>query len=155
MRRFSICMMISGAFFVAGVSCKNDSIKGAALQSTLKDQVHQLDSANYTEIQWTDSVQNFGKVDRGQKVELIFHFKNTGNKPLFIAEVRPSCGCTVADYTKGAVAPGQIGKVTGEFDSDHGFPGNVRKTISVTSNTKNSPHSVLVFTGEVIDNKKQ
>jgi len=154
MRRFSISI-IAGIFFIAAVSCKNESIKGAVLQSTLKDQVHQLDTANYTEIQWIDSVQNFGKVNKGQKVELTFHFKNTGNRPLFIAEVRPSCGCTVADYTKGAIAPGQTGKVTGEFDSNHGYPGNIRKTISVTSNTKNNPHSVLVFTGEVLDNTKQ
>lgn len=138
---------------LAAFSCKNQpDIKNALGMND--DAAHQFDTANYTSIQWIDSVQNFGTVDKGQKVELTFHFKNTGDKPLFIAAARPSCGCTVADYTKGAIAPGGEGTITGEFDSNHGFPGNVRKTINVTSNSKNSPHTVLVFTGEVKETTK-
>ena len=108
----------------------------------------ETDSANFTQVVWTDSIQDFGTVPKGEKVHITYHCKNTGNKPLFIVYARPGCGCTVADYTKQAIAPGGTGEVNAEFDSNHGNPGHIRKTISVRTNTTNrSP--VLIFTGEV------
>ncbi len=106
------------------------------------------DSANYTTVSFPDSMQNFGTVVKGKQVKIVFHVMNTGTKPLLIAEARPSCGCTVADFTKSAIAPGKQGNVTASFDSNHGMPGQIRKTITVTTNT--SPvHNMLIFTGEV------
>lgn len=106
------------------------------------------DSANFTSVQWMDSLINFGTVTKGEKVHVVYKCKNTGTKPLFIYYVRPGCGCTVADYTKAAIPPGGTGEVNAEFDSNHGTAGEVRKTITVQTNTINpSPH--LVFTGTV------
>ena len=131
------------------VSCKGNNTD-VTLQSSMKDQVHQFDTANYTTIQWQDSVKDFGVVNHGEKVKIVFTFTNTGNKPLFLAEVKPSCGCTLADYTKSAVAPGQKGEVVAEYDSNHGMAGQqIRKTISVTCNAKNKTLSMLAFTGKI------
>ncbi|HRI21246.1 MAG TPA: DUF1573 domain-containing protein [Panacibacter sp.] len=106
------------------------------------------DSANFTSVQWMDSLINFGTVTKGEKVHIVYKCKNTGTKPLFIYYVRPGCGCTVADYTKAAIPPGGMGEVNAEFDSNHGTAGEIRKTITVQTNTTNpSPH--LVFTGTV------
>lgn len=99
-------------------------------------------------VSFPDSVQNFGTVERGKQVKILFHVKNTGNKPLLIADARPSCGCTIADFTKSAIAPGKDGEVNASFDSNHGMPGQVRKTITITTNT--SPvHNMLIFMGNV------
>jgi hypothetical protein len=106
------------------------------------------DSANYTQVQWLDSSVNFGTVAKGEKVHIKFRCKNVGNKPLFLYYVRPGCGCTVADYTKEAIVPGATGEVNAEFDSNHGSAGQVRKTITVKTNTTN-PSPYLVFTGTV------
>jgi len=106
--------------------------------------------ADLTTIQWIDSVKDFGTVIHGEKVKVVFNFLNSGDKPLYITSAKPSCGCTLADYTKSAVLPGQRGEVTAEFDSNHGTPGQqVRKTIMVTCNAKNKSNTVLVFTGNV------
>jgi hypothetical protein len=106
------------------------------------------DSVNFTEVQWLDSNVNFGSVTKGEKVHIAFHCKNIGNKPMFIYYVRPGCGCTVADYTKAAIPPGSTGEVNAEFDSNHGSSGQVRKMITVKTNTINrSP--TLVFFGTV------
>jgi len=67
--------------------------------------------------------------------------------------VRPGCGCTVADYTKAAIPPGGTGEINAEFDSNHGTTGEVRKSISVQTNTTN-PSPRLVFFGIVKDNKR-
>ncbi len=139
------------AVFAALVSCKSNN-NDVALQSSMKDQVHQLDTANYTTIQWIDSVKDFGVVNHGEKVKIVFSFLNSGNKPLYLAEVKPSCGCTLADYTKSAVMPGQKGEVIAEYDSNHGSPGQqIRKTISVTCNAKNKSLTLLAFTGKIKD----
>jgi len=108
------------------------------------------DTANYTTIQWIDSVKNFGTVKFGDKVNLEYAFKNTGDKPLYIIDVQPTCGCTIADYTQGAVMPGNTGTIKAVYDSHHDSPRVVNKNIIVTSNTKNDTHFVLAFTGTVI-----
>lgn len=108
------------------------------------------DTAHYTTIQWLDSIKNFGTAKYGDKINIEYSFKNTGDKPLYLLDVRPTCGCTIADYTKSAVMPGKEGYVKATYDSHHGTPGNVRKSIVVTSNTKNDTHFVLAFTGDVV-----
>lgn len=107
------------------------------------------DTANFTSIHWIDSLKDFGTAAMGEKVKIVYHFENTGNKPLFITQVRPTCGCTVAEYTHTAVMPGKQGMVTAEFDTNHGGPGSVRKSIVVSSNSTNNTNYVLGFTGKV------
>jgi len=53
----------------------------------------------------------------------------------------------VADYTKAAIMPGKTGEVNAEFDSNHGNPGEVHKSITVQTNTTN-PSPKLIFTGK-------
>lgn len=89
---------------------------------------------NVTSIQWIDSLRNFGNIIEGQKLALSFRFKNTGDKPLVIQSVQPACGCTVADYPKQPLKPGEEGEITGEFNSD-GRVGQQHKEIAVTTNT--------------------
>ena len=91
--------------------------------------------AQLTSIQWLDSTRDFGRINEGQKLALSFRFKNSGNKPLIIEDVRPTCGCTVADFPKQPIAPGEEGEITGEFDSN-GREGLQRKHITVRSNAE-------------------
>lgn len=108
------------------------------------------DSSKFTTVQWLDTLVDFGTVNKGEKVHVKFRCKNTGTHPLYITFVRPSCGCTIADYTKKAIPPGEMGEVNAEFDSQKAPSTVVRKTLTVSANTLNeSPR--LVFTGEVKD----
>ena len=94
-----------------------------------------------TSIQFIDSAKNYGNITEGQKLAVSFRFKNTGNKPLIIESVRPSCGCTVADYPKEPLAPGAEGEITGEFDS-HDRQGLQHKELTVTANTSPAQYNV-------------
>lgn len=129
-------------------SCKNNA-------SQDKDQLDPAlilkDTASFTQVQFVDSMQNFGTVKKGQLVKLKYTAKNTGEYPLYIASVQPSCGCTVADYTKGAILPGKEGYINATFDSNHGAAGDVHKSIVVTTNSKNNPNFVLAFEGKVTE----
>lgn len=130
-------------------ACNNDSAnhKSEELNKIQKD------SAHYTTIAWTDSLQNIGTITMGEQVEVKFRFKNTGNQPLVITNVVAGCGCTVPSYTKEPVAPGGEGVVTGAFDSNKSHPGTLRKNIMVTANTTPRQQFELVFTGEIKEAK--
>ncbi len=126
------------------ISCSNED---AASKTDLAKVF--ADSSKYTTAQWLDSVQDFGTVMMGEKVKITFRCKNTGKKLLYLSDVRPGCGCTVADYTKEPISPGKQGNVVAEFDSKKSHPGKVRKTIFVHTNTKNITPRYLIFSGEI------
>lgn len=107
------------------------------------------DTANYTTIQWLDSIVGFGTIQQGEQISLKFRFRNTGKKPLFVVHVRASCGCTVPEYTKEAVPPGGEGAITAAFDTNRSAAGNIRKTVTVYTNTSNGSEHTLIFTGDV------
>ena len=104
--------------------------------------LRQEGSKSVTSIQWLDSIRNFGNIIEGQKLALSFRFKNTGDKLLVIQSVEPACGCTVADYPKQPLKPGEEGEITGEFNSD-GRVGQQHKQITVTTNTAARTHNVV------------
>lgn len=110
------------------------------------------DTSNLTTVQWIDSIKNLGRINEGQKLEVAFRFKNTGDKPLIIQSVRPGCGCTVADYPKEPIPPGGEAEITGSFDSK-GRENLQRKEIAVTANTKGSPYHTLYFEVDVFKPK--
>lgn len=106
------------------------------------------DSANFTTIQWMDSVKRFDKIAEGQTLEIVYHFKNTGDKPLVITDVAPGCGCTVADKPAKPIMPGNNGEIKAAFDSKN-KPGPNTKYITVRANTKPIQEFRLQFMVEV------
>jgi hypothetical protein len=130
------------ATFFAGCGGDNRAI---AMQQVMRD------SARYTSIQWLDSAKDFGTIPEGQKVEVAFRFRNTGSTPLVITQVRPSCGCTIAEQPKEPIAPGAEGHISAVFNSQ-GHAGVNRKTLFVTANTKGSQNYSLHFI--VVVNRK-
>jgi hypothetical protein len=92
----------------------------------------------------------FGKVDEGEKVAYIFTFENTGTSDLVILSATTTCGCTVPEYDRKPVSPGETGKLEVIFDTS-GRNGVQSKVITVRSNASN--HIVLLkITAEVINN---
>lgn len=139
MRSF-IGLTFAAVFMIA---CGNNE------QAAAPQQQAGVDSTKLTNVQWLDSVVNFGIISMGEKIEVKFRFKNTGSQPLMIQSVKAGCGCTAPDYTKEAIPPGGEGEVTGAFDSNKVTEGEVRKTISVVMNTKPYPDHILVFSGTI------
>jgi hypothetical protein len=116
---------------------------GSSDSSVQIDAAREAGSKQLTTVQWIDSVRDFGKIIEGQKLAISFRFKNTGDKPLVIESVQPACGCTVADYPKQPLKPGEEGEITGEFNSE-GREGQQHKEITVTANTPSHTQN-LVF----------
>ena len=94
-----------------------------------------------------EKVKDFGLVAKGEKLKAVFEIRNTGTVALEITSVRPTCGCTVANFDK-SIAPGGSGKVEAEVDTD-AFTGPIAKSILVFSSDTATPQVNLVVKGEV------
>ncbi len=68
-------------------------------------------------VEWlTPTEHHFGLVEHRDTVHTEFAFRNITEEHLWIDNVRPSCGCTIVEYPKGEIAPGETGTLTVEYD---------------------------------------
>lgn len=84
------------------------------------------------------TTHNFGKVEEtGGPISYTFSFTNTGNAPLVIQNVHPSCGCTTPDWSREPIQPGKTGFIKAEYNPMN-RPGAFNKSLTVTANTNPS-----------------
>ncbi len=91
-----------------------------------------------TTVSWDKEEHDFGNIDEGDKVSTKFTFTNTGSEPLIISSAKGSCGCTVPQWPKEPVAPGESGTIDVEFNSKN-KPGRQTKTVTIQANTDPNP----------------
>lgn len=100
-----------------------------------------------TQMTFDNDEFEFGMIEQGEKVQHIFRFTNTGSRPLVISNATGSCGCTVPNWPKAPIGPGETGAIVAEFNSK-GKMGMQNKTITITANT-NPPQTLLHIKGEI------
>ncbi len=50
-------------------------------------------------------VRHYYPIKQGQQLELMFTITNTGDAPLIISEIQPSCGCIILDKSSHIIIP--------------------------------------------------
>lgn len=101
-------------------------------------------------INFQEEFHDFGEVPEGEVVEHTFTFTNEGDGPLIISNAAGSCGCTVPEWPRQPIAPGQQGQIKVSFNSK-GRAGRQDKRVTLTTNAV--PQSkVLNITSTVISN---
>jgi hypothetical protein len=109
-----------------------------------------IDPANGTTISWIDAAyKELAPVKEGELINVSWRFKNTGNKPLVIANTESSCGCTVVEKPKKTVAPGSEGIIKVKFNSKN-LQGWQRKDVHVLVNNKGNLVQTLSFAVNVM-----
>ena len=98
----------------------------------------------------TDTI-DYGTIEKGSNGVRVFEFRNTGNAPLIITDVKSTCGCTIPKKPDGPIMPGETGQIEVKYDTNRVNP--IRKTITVTSNS-DTPTIALKIKGEVVDSNK-
>ena len=93
-------------------------------------------------------IHDFGQLIDGEKVSYSFKFTNSGDAPLIISSAKGSCGCTVPNWPKDPIAPGESGTIDVTFNSS-GRSGKQNKAVTLTANT-NPSRKVVNITSEVI-----
>lgn len=83
-------------------------------------------------IKWLEKDYDFGKFhETDGPTTGTSRFVNLGPETISIFHVRPSCGCTSADYTKDPIAPGDTAVIQYTYDPVD-RPGSFDKTVRVT-----------------------
>lgn len=77
-------------------------------------------------------VVDYGEVSYGGDGVREFKFKNNGSEPLMITNAKGSCGCTVPEWPKEPIRPGQTGIIKIKYDTKRSGP--ISKTVTVTTN---------------------
>jgi hypothetical protein len=85
----------------------------------------------------------FGEITQGDKVNHVFKFTNEGDAPLKIDNARASCGCTVPEWPKDPILPGETGEIKVVFNSA-GKSGMQNKSITITTNQGDQPARVYL-----------
>ena len=91
-------------------------------------------------------VFDFGVADNSQTVSHEYVIVNRGDATLEISQVRPSCGCTVANISQRSVPPGGEARVTAQLNLT-GRQGPQHKAITVESNDPKQPQLTLMLQG--------
>ena len=122
-----VCAVVIGFTFIARTASAQDNQKA--------------------EFKFNEEKHDFGKIPQGTPVTTVFEFTNVGQDPLIITDVRPTCGCTIADFTKTPVKAGEKGLIKITYNAAFAAP--FTKTIVVTSNAS-TPVKNLIIVGEVV-----
>ncbi|MDG2331731.1 MAG: DUF1573 domain-containing protein, partial [Flavobacteriales bacterium] len=77
-----------------------------------------------------------GKIKAQSENKYAFEFVNTGTEPLLIENAKGSCGCTVPNWPKDPIMPGEKGAIDVVFrPKTRDSEGEDKKTVTVFSNT--------------------
>lgn len=58
-----------------------------------------------------------GKIIQNNPSAGVFEVTNISKEPLLIEQANPTCGCTISDYTKEPIAPGQSGTIKATYNA--------------------------------------
>ena len=103
--------------------------------------------ANGPVISIDKEVHDYGTMEQGGNGECVFVVTNTGNQPLILSRCKGSCGCTVPQWPREAVAPGQTGEIKVKYDTKR--IGIINKSVTIQSNAVNSPTKIIRIKGEI------
>lgn len=94
-----------------------------------------------------EPVHDAGTVAPGHQIVHDFVIENQGAAPLEITDVRPACGCTVAQFDR-SIAPGASGKVHAVLDTST-FAGAIAKGVTVLTSDPARPRLELTIKAQV------
>ncbi|HBI81555.1 MAG TPA: hypothetical protein DDY04_06385 [Bacteroidales bacterium] len=119
-----IIKVIFGFSILLTFSCGSKS-------TTTAEQV--LDSTRFAELTYIDDFFDAGTVHSGEQVKHSFRFRNTGNAPLVVKDIIPSCGCTKVEVSKKILKPNEEAYIDVIFDSK-GWYGSQYKAVTLRTN---------------------
>lgn len=96
-------------------------------------------------------VHDYGTIKKGANGTSEFTIKNTGNAPLIVSRAKGSCGCTVPEWPKEPIMPGESAVMTVKYDTKR--LGAINKSVTISSNATNAETKVIRIKGTVIDSQ--
>ena len=108
----------------------------------------QSEASELPHIEFKATTHDFGQIALKSDATCEFRFSNTGKVPLVLSNVKASCGCTVPEWPKEPVLPGEEGVIKVKYTTVH-RPNVINKAVIVHSNADNK-QVILRIKGEVV-----
>ncbi len=145
-------MRIMALVLVLGLGCKSEkksdlpdnAINPAVIDNPVTASSSKGEVDNVPVFQFEESSHDFGNIFEGEKISFAFRFKNIGKADLVIRAAQGSCGCTVPEYPKEPIKPGDGGVINVTFDSQ-GKEGHQEKTVTIISNTMPNNYVITII----------
>ncbi|WP_158961244.1 DUF1573 domain-containing protein [Myroides fluvii] len=129
--------MLSCVALLTLTACKkNDASSRISEDSVAKIEQETIDKKTQgsPKMEFVSLAHDFGTIGNNEAVETEFEFTNTGDADLVIIDARATCGCTVPEYQKTPIKPGEKSKLKVRFQT--GAVGQQQKTVTLTTNTE-------------------
>ncbi|WP_407404790.1 DUF1573 domain-containing protein [Chryseobacterium sp.] len=101
-------------------------------------------------ITFDKTTYEYGDIKPGSDGHRFFTVTNTGDKPLILSNVKPSCGCTTPEWSQDPILPKKSAKIKVGYNT--ATPGAFNKLIEVFSNDPVNSRSVIYIKGNVDPN---
>lgn len=135
---------LSTLCLIALTSCKESAAKKIEESNLAEAAVRDASASKFPIIEFDKTEYDFGEIEARTQVETVFKYKNTGDAPLVITDIKSSCGCTVPqDWSREPLAPGAEGQFTVKFNGTG--TNKVTKTVTVTANTEKGSEVVKIM----------
>lgn len=144
MKKNSIVGIVLLSLGLAFVSCKENAT--SKIEDTNLETAKERDakiSLGSAIIEFDTKDYDFGTVKEGAVVEGVFKVANKGKTDLVITDASASCGCTVPEWPKEAIKPGDSAQIKFSFNSK-GRTGKQSKTITLQTNTANVTETLRI-----------
>lgn len=135
---FLFTVMMAFAF----TSCKDNAADKVSEENVTAAAERDAEAGKFPVITFEESVYDFGTIEQGAPQEHVFKFTNTGESDLVIVDAKSSCGCTVPEYPKTPVAPGESGELLVKFNGSG--KNQVSKTVTITANTQAGKETISI-----------
>lgn len=127
--------LLATVALVASCGHSGTDAAGRIQQSNLEAAEKLAEQATqFPQIKFEETTHDFGEIKQNVEVQTLFQFKNTGKVPLVITNASSSCGCTVPEYPKEAIAPGESGAIKVVYNGSG--KDAITKTVTLTTNTE-------------------
>ncbi len=99
---------------------------------------------------------DYGVIDYNSDPYRSFKFTNSGNAPLQVTHAKGSCGCTIPEYPKEPIFPGESAEIKVRYDTkrDTGKPFIKRVTVT-TNELEGGKQRVLTIKGTILKRVKE
>ncbi len=94
-------------------------------------------------IEWDKVEHDFGTLQQGEIAKTIFTLTNVGKSDLVISKAKGSCGCTVPEWPRQAIKPGETGEIEVKFNSRN-KKGKASNTVTLATNTEKGSEVVRI-----------
>ena len=147
------------ATLLIATACKNENTTEAQdaihapTESITEQNMQEMSDANTSDeatassespvMTFEESEYDFGTITQGESVTHLFKFTNTGKSDLLISDAKGSCGCTVPEFPRTPIKPGESGEMKVTFNSA-GRNGMQSKTVDITTNTATGHEKLMI-----------